>query len=174
VLNKLAYLVLPHRPSPNFLYKIPDDMTSRGHCSVRKVINSINKNLLLLDSKALVPERVGLLLCLSKASNTSGHSSTRAFKVLSCIAIICKLPSLNCSNYGINSLRFEISIAYFVVVLKRAEACFGAGRALVQDVLWCGISVTAYRINLAYVHRCPGSYGKCNSKIADINPIVKH
>jgi hypothetical protein len=54
--------------------------------------------------------------------------------VLSCIAIICELPSLNYSNYGINSLRFKISIAHFVVVLKRAEACFSAGRALVRDI----------------------------------------
>jgi hypothetical protein len=108
-------------------------MTSGGHCLVRKVINSINKNLLLLDSEALVPEQVGLLLCLGKTTNVSGNSSIRAFKVLSCIAIICELSSLNYSNYGINSLRFKIFITHFVVVVRRAELCFSAGRALVRD-----------------------------------------
>jgi hypothetical protein len=33
---------------------------------------------------------------------------------------------------------------------------------------------TAYKINLACGHCCPGSCGRCNSKDADMNPIVKY
>src|SRR6266487_1457518 len=109
-------------------------MTSGRHCPISKVIDSINKNLFLLDGKALVPEGVGFLLCLGKASNASRNSRTRAFILLSCIAVICTLSSLNCSNCGVNSFRFKEFIAHFVVVVKRVLTCFGAGRALVRDI----------------------------------------
>ena len=130
----MAHLVLPDRPSPNLFYKIPDNITSRRHRPVRKVVNSINKNLLLLDSKILVSERIYFLLRLSKTAYTPGHRTVRAFVMLSCISVIRKLPSLNCSNCGINPSRFDEFITHFVVVVIRVEACFGAGRALVRDI----------------------------------------
>ena len=130
-LNKLAYLVLPYPRSPNLLCQVPYNITSRGHLSIYKVVNSINKNLLLLNYKALVPEGVSFLFCLSKASNASRNSYTRAFVLLSCIGIICELSSLNRCNCGVNSSRFEVFIAHFVLVVKSVLACFGGGRALV-------------------------------------------
>src|SRR6266487_571578 len=141
-LNKLAHLVLTNQSSPNLLYKVLDNMTGGGHSSVRKKINSINKNLLLLDGKTLVPERVGFLLCLSKTTHTSGHTSFRAFKVLSCIGVICELPSSNCSNCCVNTTRFGDFVAHLVVVVRTRLACFGAGPALVRDLGYVATTLT--------------------------------
>jgi hypothetical protein len=78
-------------------------MTRRGHCPIGKVIDSLNKSLLLLDGKALVPERVGVSPGLSKAPNASGNSRTRTFEVLSCLGVISELSSLDCSNCLVNT-----------------------------------------------------------------------
>jgi hypothetical protein len=73
-LDKLAYLVLPHWPSPDLFRKVSNNMTGRRHCPIGKVVDLIDKNLLLLIGKALVPEGVGFLLCLGKVLNASRNS----------------------------------------------------------------------------------------------------
>jgi hypothetical protein len=40
---------------------------------------------------------------------------------------------LNCSNYSVNPLRFEIFITHFVVVISRENACFRVGRVLERE-----------------------------------------
>ena len=102
-LNKLAYLVLPYRLSPYLLCKIINNMTSWRHCLISKVVHSINKNFLLLNSKALVLEGVGLLSGLCKPSYTSGNSGIQAFVFLSSLSIISELSSLNYIYYGRNT-----------------------------------------------------------------------
>jgi hypothetical protein len=97
------------------------------------VINLINKNLLLLNSKTLILERVSFLLRLSKASNILEERPTVTFILSSCISVIIKLSSLNCSNRVVNPLRFNEFIVHLVVVVKRGDACFSTGRVLVQD-----------------------------------------
>jgi|SRR6266536_3083555 len=81
-----------------------------------------------------MPERVGILFGLGEASNTPGERTTIALVFPSCCSIITKLSSLNCSNSCVNTLRFDVFIAHFVVVVRRGEACFGAGRVLVRDI----------------------------------------
>ena len=134
--NKLAYLVLPYRPSSNFLCKIPNNITSRRHCPICKVVNSINKNLLLLNSKALVLERVGVSPGLSKAPNASRNSRTRTFEVLSCLGVISELSSLDCSNCLVNTSWFVDSSHVYGggggggISVLLGGACFWAGLRL--------------------------------------------
>jgi hypothetical protein len=50
------------------------------------------------------------------------------------MGIYSKLPSLNCSNCGVNPLRFEVFVAHFVVVVILENACFRVGRVLERDL----------------------------------------
>ena len=49
---------------------------------VNKVINTLDKNLLLLNCKALVPKGVSFLFCLNKTINASRNSYTRTLILL--------------------------------------------------------------------------------------------
>jgi hypothetical protein len=59
-------------------------------------------------------------------------------RTISYIGVICELPSLNCSNCLVNTTRFGDFIAHLVVVVRTRHASFGAGTALVRELLWCG------------------------------------
>jgi hypothetical protein len=51
------------------------------------------------------------------------------------MGINSKLFSLNCSNCGVNPLRFSVVITHFVVVVVVIEnACFRVGRVLEWDL----------------------------------------
>jgi len=101
-LHKLSHLVLSNASSPDLLCKILDDMTGRRHSPISKVIDSINKNFFLLDSKTLVLEAISFLPCLGEAFDASGNGCLRAFVVPSCIGVISILSSSNCINCGRN------------------------------------------------------------------------
>jgi len=102
VLYKLSYLVLFNASSLDLLYKILNDITSRRYSLISKVINLINKNFFLLNSKTLVLEAIGFQSCLSEASNASGNGYLRVFIVPSCISVISELSSSNYINCGRN------------------------------------------------------------------------
>ena len=50
------------------------------------------------------------------------------------MGIHSKLPSLNCSNCGINPLRFEVFVAHFIIIVILENACFRVGRVLWRDL----------------------------------------
>jgi hypothetical protein len=141
VLNKLVNLVLSYKFSPNFFCKIFDNMTRGRYCPINKVINSLNKSLLLLNSKALVPERISVSPGLSEAANASRNSKTRAFEVVSCLSIITKLSSPDCINCLINTTRFVDSSHVFGVFgnggisVFLGGACFCTGLRLKRALL---------------------------------------
>ena len=107
--------------------------------SVRKVVNTLDKNLLLLNYKGLVPERVGFLFCLRETSYASRNSGARALILSGSISVINKLPSLNCGHCGVNQTRFDEFIAHFILVVIRVlrvlwcGACFGQGNRLFEE-----------------------------------------
>ena len=78
-------------------------MTYRRHSSIGKSIDSMDKNLFLLDYKTFMPERIGLLLGLSETTNTPGYGATVTLILPGCIGVITELPSLNCSNCIVNT-----------------------------------------------------------------------
>ena len=87
-----------------------------------------------------MPERVSFLLRPSEAPNTPGQRTTVTFVLPGCIGVITELPSLNYSNYSVNTLRFNVSIAHFVVVVRREKACFDAERVLCRDLGYANIT----------------------------------
>jgi hypothetical protein len=68
------------------------------------------------------------------------------FIVYSCIRVICELPSLNCSNCGVNPTRFGDLIVYLVVVVRTRKACFGAGLRLPYQ------NISFIKKKLSYIH----------------------
>jgi hypothetical protein len=98
--------------------------------SVSKVINTLDKNLLLLDCETLVLKGVSFPFCLSKTINASRNSYTRILILLCYTRIITKLSSLNCSYYSVDPTWFNEFIAHFVLMVMR-----------VLGVLLCGRSV---------------------------------
>jgi hypothetical protein len=137
--HKPANPVLANLRSPHFFCQVLHDLTGGWHSPVSKVVNSLNLNLLLFVRKALAPERVGLLLRLGETPDASRNSLPAAFVFLCCIREVYKLPSLNCSNCGINPLRIGVFIAHFVVI--HFFACFDVGRVLMWDLGYCSWSL---------------------------------
>ena len=137
-LDKLAHLVLPYTLSPNLLGQILHNMTSGRHVSVSKVVDTLDKNLLLLDCEALVLKGVGFPFCLGKTTNASRNSRTRTLILLCCTRIITKLSSLNCGYCSVDPTWFDEFIAHFVLMVMRVlgvlwcGTCFGAGGRLWQ------------------------------------------
>ena len=78
----------------------------------------------MLISKALALKGVGILLCLSKPAYAPKKRTIVTLVLFSYIGIIYKLSSFNCSNYFVNSFRFGIFIAHFVLVVKTRFALF--------------------------------------------------
>ena len=59
VLNEIGRPVLPYTLPSDLFCCIPDDTSNRRDCAVRKTINMINQNLLLLYTKTLAVLRGG-------------------------------------------------------------------------------------------------------------------
>jgi hypothetical protein len=110
--------------------------------SVSKVVNTLDKNLLLLDCKALVLKGVSFPFCLNKTINASRNSYTRTLILLCCTRIITKLSSLNCAHYSVDPTWFDKFIAHFVLMVMR-----------VLGVLWCGRSVSEATDRTIEAHR---------------------
>jgi len=114
-------------------------MTSRWYSSISKSINLINKHLLLLDSKVLVPEWIRFLLWLREATDSPGDSAMVTLKLPSYISIMSKLPSSNYGHCLVDTTWFDEFIAHLgggvgrVLSVFWCGACFGAGLRL----RWC-------------------------------------
>ena len=97
----------------------------------------------MVISKALAPKRVGILLCLREPAYAPKKRTIVTLILFGYIGIMYKLSSFDCSNYYVNSFRFGVFIAHFVVVVKTRFACFDAGRVLMRDI---GYKVTKVNI----------------------------
>ena len=110
------------------------------------MINSCNQNLFLFIDEALTLKRVNILLRLSEPTYALGERAMVTLILLGCIGIMYKLPSLDCINCFVDSLRFGVFIAHLDVVLKTRLACFHTGRVLMRDFGYTGADTSDFLI----------------------------
>lgn len=134
MLDKLINSVLLNWLFFDFLTQVLDDVTSWQHFSVCKIVNSCNQNLFLLIDKTLMSERVNFLLELDETAHALKQHIRVAVILFSCRTETGKLLSLNCSNCVVNSLRFGVFIAHFVMMMKTCLVCFDADCVLMQNL----------------------------------------
>ena len=115
-------------------------------------------------------EWISILLWLSESSHSPRDRTARALIVFSCIGVMYELPSLNCGHCLVDTKCFGVDIAHFVVVVKRVQACFGAGLRLLDTSpefrYMCATQVFLLHI-LKYLEGRLNQPGPCISSTAE-------